>query len=173
MPKKKLYLNLGISLGIVLALFVLNSVLARDATDRLTTLTKLQSDETFRQDAVQALVTLQKDSVRADRYRNALQTILPSQDDVLSIQKDFRNLAKSHTLTSFTFSFGAEQAGTAGGPSSLSFQFSARGAFTDFIAFMKEVESSSYLVAVDSLNLTFGQKDINASVRGKVFFNTP
>ena len=169
--RKKFLLNLGIAIGVVVFLFVLNIVLARDVTKRLEILKGLREENAFRTDAIETLVALERESAKALRYRSALSSVLPSEDSVITFQRDLRNLSKDHTLTAFTFSFGAEQTGTNGAPGSLAFQFTARGLFPDLIAFLETMEKDLYVTAIDSLAITFGQRDVNANVKGRVFFH--
>ncbi len=166
--QKKVFVRSGVALALVGILVGLTVFMGADIGRRTTQLGTLRDETRFRTEAIESFVALRGEYAKAQVYFSLLENILPQKDRLLSFPKDVRALGKKRSLV-VNFAFGDEVLGTATTPGHINFQMSIHGAFPNLLSFLDDLKSSSYFVDLSSLELVWGEKDVSATVMGKVF----
>lgn len=112
---------------------------------------------------------LKEDSAEADLALQVLRRALPERDDLLLFRTDMERLARERNLRA-GFSFGAEIAGDKGMPGYVNFNMSVEGGFASIISFIKDAESSGYLLELLQASVLGEGASASGRLDGKVFF---
>lgn len=118
--------------------------------------------------ANESFVLLKQDYERAKIEKQFLESILPQQDKLINLPRELSSLAKQYNLE-MAFAFGSEMAGSETTPGYINFNLVLGGAKNDWIAFLKALEKSRYLIEFDAFSITGSDKDYKLSINGKAF----
>lgn len=167
--KKKFLIRLALSLGSVLFVIVATLFAGAAFSSHAAAIHTLQTSAAERSAAIQSLATLKQEAARAAAYRPLLENFLPTQDDlVINFKKDVTGFAKKEQVK-LTFTFGEPQGGGATQAGSVAFTLSATGPRASILAFVRDIESSRYIVALGPIEFAASGADWKISASGKVF----
>ncbi len=167
--KKKFLIRLSISLGVIFLLIVINILINSDINSRVAGIQGLRKDLAFRAQAINSLLILKQESQRAQNYSGLLQTILPAPEQLINFRKAVKAIGVNNQVDA-DLTFGAQEPGTDTVPGHISFNMSATaGSLESFIGFLKGIEASPYLVAINSIQLNQDSKTSKASLAGQVY----
>ncbi len=166
--KKKFSLNLGVSLGVVLILLVINFLIDADLTRRAAAVEAAKRDLALRAKAIESLAVLKDEARRADGYRSALEQSLPKSDELINFRSNLRALAQARNLD-FTFSFGAETPLRDNQPAFTGFQMTISGPTRAFMEFLRDLERSIYFVDLENIDMSQSGDRFSATLAGRVF----
>lgn len=166
--KKKLFINLTITLGVVVILVVVNLLISSNISKKVEQIQKYKMELNLRAQAIESLVILKKDSEVAQSYANFLENLFPDSDEVITFRRELQSLASRHKLN-FTFSFVGESSAKEGELGSIGFQMSIGGKPEAFLNFLKDLELTSYVINFDSIDFSSTSKTFTARFAGKVF----
>ena len=76
--------------------------------------------------------------------------------------------AKKENLK-FTFAFGEPQTGSVSKAGSIAFTMSVSGAFNSLLAFLRDIESSRYVISLEPIEFFASGKEWKIAASGKVF----
>lgn len=166
--KRKILINVGVALGIILVLGAANFVIGADVGRRAAAIQKLREELAFRNQAVESLVTLKVESERAQKYLPVLRSILPSSDGLINFSREMKSLAAAKKVD-LGFAFRGESA-PAGNLAATDFRMSASAAsFVNILDFIKAVEGSAYFINIASMDFSLSAKSVKAELGGRVF----
>lgn len=166
--KKRLIINLAITITIILTLLLITWYLAFDTNKRISAIQEARGEQRFRSEAIQALASLKKDFQQAQIEKLSLSTGLPIQDRLIDLPKDINNFAKQNSVN-VEFSFGQEKAGDEINPGYITFTITASAPFDNWLNFIKMIENSHYFISFDSFNLVKDDKIFKSVINGKAF----
>ncbi len=106
---------------------------------------------------------------KAREYLGVMGQIIPAQDQVFNLNKDFQALAKREGVTA-TFTFTGESSPSEGVLGSVRFQLVASGNFTGVVRFIRAVEQFRYLSRIDAMTVEGSGGRTNATIHGQVSF---
>lgn len=121
---------------------------------------------------VASLAVLKTMKPEVDKYRQALDALLPVKDDLVNFPAWIDGLSRAHQVgDTFAFQSKAVAAGEAQA-GSIGFSLDAQGTYGDLADFLKDVEFKAprYLVTLDGITLKRNGSTYRASVQGTVFF---
>lgn len=118
--------------------------------------------------AIQGLAELKKDEKEAEKETIFLKTILPDYEQLIDFSQSVTNIAKRNNIK-LTFAFGDEHRDVDTSIRSVYFTLSTQSSYTDFVQFLRDVETSRYIVAFDAFNVARSGDIFQATVNGNVF----
>ena len=168
--------SLIISLIAIFAGFIASAVVFYVLGIRLDSLsTKVAREKGLmaqRTDVVDILAELKKVAPEAEPYGRAMDSLLPTQDQLLDFPRYLDALAKNYGV-SLNFNFQGEPiAAQKDSPGSLGFALSLTGQFSNNLEFLKALEAKSarFLLVVQNFSLSRVSGGYNMGVHGLVFF---
>lgn len=165
---KRFGLGLAARAGGMLLIAVLTALTGFDITRRVAQIQNTEQELALRREAITTLTRLRGEAERARQYKDLLVNILPSQDALIGFPREAQAMARRRELA-FFIKFGEETAAAGGEPGSLSFQATANGTFEQFVAFLRDLESSRFFVALDQVELLHTGSRVAATLHGRVF----
>lgn len=128
-------------------------------------------DLAFRIQATDQLTSLKADSDKARPFFATLNGILPLKDDLINFGQSLIQLGKNNKID-LGFTFGGEILPKGGLPGSISFSINGNGSYENFQKFLKDIESSSYFVKLNSTDLVrqAGANTFSIIAEGQVFY---
>lgn len=127
---------------------------------------------TQRTDVIDILAELKKVVPEAEPYSQAMDSLLPTQDQLLDFPRYLETLAKNYGV-SLSFNFqGESSAAQKDIPGSLGFALSLTGELSNNLEFLKALEAKSarFLLVVQNFGLNRVSGGYSMSVQGLVFF---
>ena len=168
MFKKQLTLAISIAIGAIIVFGGLILFLNSDIKGKAKEMEYLQGTLGFRLQATDSLVALREDYSKAQQYIPALDTILPTRDQLLSFPRELTNTAKEEKIT-LNINLGEEVQKSKTKLGTIEFTMSGQGIFDNFINFLKNMETGRYSIKLDNLDLTRQGENIRVLTKGKVF----
>ncbi len=167
--RKKLLTRIGLGGGLIVLIFVGTLFFGGRISSEAKAIQDIKLDMARRNAAIQSLATLKNEANKAEGYMNTLKQFLPSQDNlILTFRKEIGALAKQDKLQS-TFLFGDPALGSATEPGFIHFTISVTGPFNALITFLHDLETSRYVITMDSLEVTAVGKAWRLAGEGRVF----
>ena len=169
--RKTLLIDIAIAAAIILPLLVgvvlLQSYIKHTAEQVVTDRHEL----TKRIASLNALVALRKEyETYGEKYLNVLHNVIPEKDELINISQEFQSLAARENL-GFGFSFRGEEAPKNSTPGFVQFTITVNGEnFDQLTNFIEKLKDFRYLTTIDRLNITRGDKGLQAVMQGKVHF---
>lgn len=158
-----------LSLSALVVLFLLTLWLGSDISARSASVLSGRKDLVQKSEALRSLAALKLDSERAKTYSSVLQNILPMRDQLIGFPKDLEGIARKNKVD-FGFSFGTENPSKDSQPGSLGFAITLGGKYADILSFIREVESSRYIIEWMELDIAVSSGDsFKGSASGRVF----
>lgn len=166
--KKNLFLNIGISLGIVAVLLIANFFLNSDIAGRVQEIRRIKNESADKAKAIESLVLLKDEERRADRLEATLDALLPTQEGILAFRQALSRLASDNNLE-LTFFFRDESPAEGDKTGFTNFQFTVKGTGKSFTNFLKAIDGMHYLVSLDKIEYTRTGGAFTVIASGKVF----
>lgn len=167
--RKKLIVNSGIVFAIVVVLGVGLYIAVSKINKVGGEISALKNQARLAQREVKEFTRLKEDSAEARAALQVLRRALPERDDLLLFRTDMEHLARERNLRA-GFSFGAEIAGDKEKPGYVNFNMSVEGGFASIISFIKDAESSGYLLELFQASVSGEGGNASGRLDGKVFF---
>jgi hypothetical protein len=170
--KKSLYLNFGI-IAVVIAVFALFYILLElNIQKQITTINDIKSKKATASESAENLSVLIKEWATAKNYSQQVALLVPSKDDLVSLQKDINNIARTDNV-SLGFNFGLESAGDAGSLGNITFKATVDGTSDGILNFLKDVENKYYSLKINVLELNVLSGGLlRLTMSGQIFYDT-
>lgn len=117
------------------------------------------------------LISLKKDSEMAAAYNLVIKNALPFKDDLFTFKTILEQLARKRSLH-FGFTFGADVPGDEKNLGVVHFTISTDGNFNNNLNYLKDVENSGYILAIERAKSLGGTDNANGRIDGRVYFQT-
>ncbi len=167
--KSRLIFNILLA-TIGVAVFLSLSVwLSLDISRRAGIIQSKKNEVASRTEKLGSLAILKSDFESAKPYFSILENILPIKDQLISLPREFEDLAKTGKIN-FGAAFPEESAGSDIEPGFISFNFSIGGTYDRILSFIKSAESGRYILNFSSLDISEGGEGFRGSLSGKVFY---
>ncbi|MEW6617284.1 MAG: type 4a pilus biogenesis protein PilO [Patescibacteria group bacterium] len=168
--KKKLFLNIGITAGVVIiftiGILIFGSSISANS-EKIISTRKEVSDWNV---SVQSYSAVRSQYTgKAKEYSEILEKVIPQKDELINLKKDFQYLASSEKLE-MSFAFLGEQGTNAPQLGSVGVSITIQGSMEMVASFLQKLESFRYLMGVESLTFDNREGKSNASLRGRIFF---
>jgi len=168
--KKKLLLNIGITVGVVviftIGILIFSSRISANS-EKIISTRKEVSDWNI---SVQSYSAVRSQYTgKAKEYSEILERVIPQKDELINLKKDFQYLASSEKLE-ISFAFLGEQGTNAPQLGSVGVSITIQGSMEMVASFLEKLESFRYLMGVESLTFDNREGKSNASIRGRIFF---
>jgi len=167
--KKRLLINIGISLSVCLVLLVVLFSIASDINKKTEHIKNLKTELFFRLNSAGSLAILTKEAEEAKNYNLQLEKILPRYDQLVNFPRDINIIAKQAQIDINT-SLGKEE--TPNKDTLLkqtNFSLAGQGSFENFINFLKFLEIGQYLIKIQTLDFTKQDGNFKILLTGRVF----
>ncbi|MEE8131834.1 MAG: type 4a pilus biogenesis protein PilO [Candidatus Paceibacterota bacterium] len=167
--KKKLLLNIGISLGIILilgaALFFLNSKIK----DEVKQIQKVKEKLTLRSQTTEFIALLRRESEQVEPYLDDLDNMIITKDKLVNLSQDLSTIAMQNQVN-LKLSIGKETPKTESELGEINITITIDGAFDNLIKFLKDLENSRYFVKLNKLDFTKKGNDFKGILNGVIFY---
>lgn len=150
--RKKLFIRLGITIGVSAILLGLLLYIAGDIKAVNASIQSVRTGLVTRSQSIGNLVDLKRDSEEARKGLSFLQNALPARESLFVFSDEVNRLAKQRNLST-VFTFGIEVPGSATVPGKMGFTINVSGEYNSIIDFMKDLEASRYFTSVNSFEL--------------------
>lgn len=151
--KKKLIIQLVIAaviVGVVAVFVVLFELTISKQVDALVSSKKQRA---VLYDSSQNLAQLLQDAKTARGYETAVSQLVPTQNQVLMVQKNLQDLGSSQGV-SVNITFGQETASDASGMQSISFTATAEGPSSGVLNFLRMLQAQYPYITIAALDMT-------------------
>lgn len=168
--KKKIILNIGISLGIILLLGAVLFFLKSNIQEKTRQIQEARRELNLRSQITETLDFLRRESEQARLYSTNLKNMFITKDKLVNFSQDLNILAQQNQID-LKLSFGVETPKTETGLGEINISITTDGSFENLIKFFQGLENSQYSVKLDKLDLT--RKDdgnFKATLSGTVFY---
>lgn len=98
-----------------------------------------------------------------------LNNVLPTEDQLIDLKKDFQFIAGGSNVT-VDFSFAGERTTASPQIGALGISLNLQGDFSSLVGFIRKLEGFRYVLSIDSVTFSEQEKTMTALVRGEVFF---
>jgi len=170
--QRSVIIGLAIIVGALLVFTAAFYFVSQDLSYQADKITEARGYISERTRALESLASLKEDLAQADVYKQAMDRILVTQDQLIDFPRWLDSLARGRQVA-LSFSFAGDPVPSQGkAPGYVNFTFSVEGSFDELVAFMKDVEfqAPGFLVDLESVNLDMVGSDYKISSGGKVFF---
>ncbi len=169
--KKRLLIELGITLVLIVALLWGISFFKGNINDYLAKITQARrtlADQTTRV-YDEAILEAQYNS-KAKNYLNVLQSAIPSYDEFINLNQLLQTVANQYQMT-YAFSFAGETPPTQGSLGSVGYSLALGGNdIRTSLSFLKAMEGFRYLNTIDNVSLRSDEKGFSMTFRGRVYY---
>ena len=170
--KKRFFTELGISLLIIIALFMgilffkgnVSDYADKIAADRMLLVSRTVS--------VSDLASLRSQyNGEVNNYFNVLHNIIPSYDELINLNQDLQSLAVQNKVE-YGFSFSGETPKSEGGGLGfISFSLNIGSeSLKSQTSFIKSLQNFRYLNSIDSLSIRSDETKLVMDIKGRVFY---
>lgn len=169
--RKRLIIELSISLLIVLALFAGVEFFKGNVGDYSDRIVAARATLSNRAASVGELASLRSQfNGKASNYLNVLHNIIPPYDQLINLNKELQSLAVQSNV-GYGFSFAGEVSKSSGGLGSISFNLDASsGNFSSLMSFLKLVQNLRYLSSVDEVSMRSNNATLVMNIKARVFY---
>jgi Tfp pilus assembly protein PilO len=170
--KREIWLGVGIILGSII-IFLVSSTLFSDrmaASSQKISSTRMEIAK--RTDLIVNLANIKNTSAEAEIYQQKMNSLLPSQEQLLNFPQALGALATAHGVT-FSFSFrGTLTLPTALTPGVAGFSMDTNGTLDQLKIFLNDIEAkaSRFMLSVDTFDLSQTATAYSMSIQGRSFF---
>ena len=166
----RLVSSLSITLGTLLIIAVVTVYLGSDISQKASFISNTQAELSKRVIDITNLTKLKEQEKAADAALFKLNNALPKRDALFSVSRDFSDFARTRSL-SFGSKFGEELASKDNKPGFIRMEMNTGGSYADLVAFIKDVEASSYFINLLNFDIVRQGARFSALINGEVFFN--
>ncbi len=168
--QKRLILHSSISAAIITILVIGLVLFGKNITSYGKELSDARQTLALQAVSLERLAGLQTQYKVAEPYVKVLNNVIPKEEDLIDLSRDFQILATKANIT-HSFSFVGENPASAGSLGSINFRLDAAGKLDNLFSFVKSLEHFRYLTRLDSFTIGRDQeKNSMMTVRGQVFF---
>jgi Tfp pilus assembly protein PilO len=151
--KKRLLIQIGIALGIIILFAVFIIILNIDINKREAQIIDFKQKLALRTQSIELLSNSNNSLSSIEPLMQNLSTILPSQDQLIAFPEELSKLAKSYGVSiGFNWKKGGV-ASTKSTPGTILFDLSVGGEFDDIIGFLRTLESHRYFIEIGSIEM--------------------
>lgn len=151
--KKKLIINLSVSLAIIVAFIFLLVLINGDLNKRREDIVEHKREINSRTMAVSLLADLKKDAEKASPLISVLENRLPTRDELILFPRELTRLANDNNIE-LGFAFGSESPGSDEEPGVVGFTLSLSGEYDNLAKFLSDIEKSRYYIRITTADLT-------------------
>lgn len=167
--RRKIFLNIGVTILTFAALIILILLLRSDINKRVIKISSQRQELFSRAAAIDSLANLKSDFEKAKPYIAVLDRILPAKEDLISFSRDIVEIGRK-SQASVGFAFGQEVEGTADQPGIINFNLSVDTSLNNLVVFLKNIKASSYIVSFPALDLSRREgEQFIATLAGRVY----
>jgi Tfp pilus assembly protein PilO len=118
------------------------------------------------------LAELEAAAPQAARYEDAIDQLLPDQEDLVTFTQWLAQVGEKYNVTTDAVFQGSVTPPVGTAPGTVQFSFSAAGSMDDLAAFLNAIneQSSGFLVTINSFTVTSGGSSETMTGEGTVFF---
>lgn len=167
--RKKLLINGGVIFTVLLVASVSLYIVIQKFDNIIVEILYYKTAAYTAQQEIKEYSNLKVDSAKADAALLIIKEALPVNDDLYKFRSDMEQLARKRSLR-FGFSFSNEAQGDQNTLSSINFNMSTEGDLGPVLDFLKDVESSNYLVEISEFTIKGFGSNMSGQFNGKVFF---
>jgi len=162
-----IFIALGGTLFLVMFLIVFGLKISNSTKDILSQKAEIIS----KQQKIEAITLLEKNSVSVARYTTILQNALPTKDELITFNQELDSLAK-RTGAAISFTFGSETGEVQGGVRGLGFQLVIVGSLDQILNFFREIEKSRFVINISDIDLNRQANTFRGILNGQVYFQS-
>ena len=169
---RQIWVNAGIILATIIVGIVAMSFVLGEANARADALVSARAAIAMQSDSLNLVAQLQKDASTAANYQKAIRQLLPTQDDLISFPQKVATLGKSYSVGVSIAFRGDPVPSNGNAPGNISFSMTLDGNQQDVSTFLKylEFQSTQFLIAIDSANVSFNNGNEHMTANARVFF---
>lgn len=169
--QKTLLIMLGVALAIIIPLLIGMMVLRSYINNNTQSIIQGKHELAQRTSTLNALVALRNEYNAYGKPRfNILYNVIPEKDELINISQEFQRMAQREDL-GFGFSFQGEEATGDIGLGFVRFSINVTGDTLDnIIGFVEQVKDFRYLTTIENFRTEVKDKEIQATMEGKVYF---
>ncbi len=170
--KKEIWLGVGIILGSIIIFLVASTLLSDQMAASSQNIAKARTAIAKRADLLANLANIKNTSDEADIYQKKINSLLPSQEQLLNFPQALGALATAHSVT-FTFAFrGTPTLPTATVPGVAEFTMDSSGSLDQLKLFLNDIEvkGSRFLLSIDTFDLSQSASGYSLNIQGRSFF---
>lgn len=167
--KKRLFINLGVLLGLIAALIGLLTVISWDLSKQKDKIVEQRRELNQRTQYFSVLASLQKKYNEVQKYSSVLSNVLPQYEELFKFTEEL-NLAAKERKLGFGFSFAGEQPASEGAAGTANFNLSIQGKEGEVLNFLNFIENMRFLVNLFNLDMVKSDAGFDLTANGQVFF---
>lgn len=168
--QRKLLINIGLLLAVILVLGGFVVFLSRDIKSLSSSIVQMRRELSVRGEEIALLFDLKTDFQKAEGYFSVLDNALPKRENLYVFSQDVHRFGEMNNLDRPSFSFGEEILPAKNLPGRVKFTIFASGVYNDILNFLTYLERSRYFVSIENLDMTHRDNRFNAQLAGEVFF---
>ncbi len=169
---RKLILNLSITLAVSALLILLLILVGKDMSGRVANIQNQRNQLAIKTTAADSLISLKKDFQKAELYLNALEKILPTQEEISkNFSKYIESTARKNNAQA-QFSLGEAITGGEQKPGFMTFNLKINSTYSNLINFLKTAEAGIYIIEWQSIiaSKNPGSPVYTTPILGHVFY---
>lgn len=147
--KKKLFLEIGIALGGALLLSVFIILLNIDINKQADAIEETKVQLALRTRTLELLTSSKGDVERADLFLTRLQSMVPTEEQLIALPREFQRIAKTYDVDADFRFIGSQQPGSEQQLGTMKFSLSMIGLYDNVLQFLEFIESSQYIMVLD------------------------
>ncbi len=170
--RKKVLLSVGLIVLTLLLFLAALQWLSGDVSARSKDLASARRLVAERNQLIDVLAALKKNSAEVDSYRRQIESLLPAKEELIDFPRWLDGLARaSHVGLNFSFA-GATTAPKPDSAGSTGFSLTAVGSYDNLAIFFREMEAKSqqFLLSLYGFDLNQADQDYRVVTTGQVFF---
>ncbi len=168
--KTKFVISIVITLVILVIVIAAIFYLQGDINNKSNTIAQINQGVINKTDALKALTNLEQQEVIATPLLQKMNSVLPSQDMLFSLQQNLQTMARNDSLA-FSSQFGAETSPSQATAGEIAIEMTLQGSYNAILTFLQSVESNTGFLSVSSIDITANQGIFNANVTGNIPFH--
>ncbi len=170
--KRELIIGISVIAGSILAFLLVSGYM----TNNLSVLADNIAASRFllakRAELLENLADIKKSSSEATLYKQKMDALLPTQEQLLNLPQILNGLASAHGV-SFSFSFrGTPTLPQGGSPGSIIFAMDSSGSLDALLLFLNDIEpkATRSILSLDNFDLTKVDQGYHLVAQGRAFF---
>lgn len=163
--KSRLLIQIGASLGVVLAIILSIAFLGWDLGNRAKKVSESKAEREIRIEQLNSIAELRTNKVKAEGYIEKLKKVFPDRDSLITFPSEINSRASKHNVAS-QFAFGNES------ESSIQFSLVLQGNYDNISEFVQELEEEILFLDFESIEIAGGGANYSCTLSGTIHFNT-
>lgn len=170
--KRELILGICLIAGSILAFLGVSSFLSGKLSEIATSITTSRFLLAKRAELLENLADIKKTSSEANTYKQKIDALLPTQEQLLNLPQALNGLASAHKV-SFSFTFkGTPTVPQASSPGWIAFAMDSSGDLNSILLFLNDIEprSTRFILSIDNFDLSKVDQGYHLVAQGKAYF---